>query len=265
MAQSGLDSLLEALRQSGMNTDGVGSGTGASDSASSGPQTPGSGSGSGSGSGGGAGASGSRGGVGGFGGFPFGGFGGFGGAGNGGGRGHGGSGSGDGGHGGHGGPTVDFEFLANEFHLPSKKWLALIIVLALLVIAGAYWWFHPAINILSTDFWGFVFIVILLPLFLVFWMRSKQYQTGTKEVTKNEGKAKTFRILSFVPVAVVALVAIGALMSMAIFPGNAEKYSNVLKTDTLEFAPVSYTHLDVYKRQSHDHGGEDSRRPCGAG
>ena len=49
MAQSGLDSLLEALRQSGMNTDGVGSGTGASDSASSGPQTPGSGSGAGAG------------------------------------------------------------------------------------------------------------------------------------------------------------------------------------------------------------------------
>ena len=72
-------------------------------------------------------------------------------------------------------------------------------MLALLVIAGAYWWFHPAINIHSTDFWGFVFIVILLPLFLVFWMRSKQYKTGTKEVTKNEGKAKTFRILSFVP------------------------------------------------------------------
>ena len=30
VAQSGLDSLLEALRQSGMNTDGVGSGAGAS-------------------------------------------------------------------------------------------------------------------------------------------------------------------------------------------------------------------------------------------
>lgn len=248
VAQSGLDSLLEALRQSGMNTDGVGSGAGASGSASSGPQTPG----SGSGSGGGTGASGSRGGVGGFGGFPFGGFGGFGGAGHGGDRGHGGSGSG--GDGGHGGPTVDFEFLANDFHLPSKKWLALIIVLALLVIAGAYWWFHPAINIRSTDFWGFVFVVILLPLFLVFWMRSKQYKTGTKEVTKNEGKAKTFRILSFVPVAVVALVAIGALMSMAIFPGNAEKYSNVLKTDTLEFAQdikeVNYSEIPVIDRDS---------------
>ena len=157
-------------------------------------------------------------------------------------------------HLGHGGPTVDFEFLANDFHLPSKKWLALIIVLALLVIAGAYWWFHPAINIHSTDFWGFVFIVILLPLFLVFWMRSKQYKTGTKEVTKNEGKAKTFRILSFVPVAVVALVAIGALMSMAIFPGNAEKYSNVLKTDTLEFAQdikeVNYSEIPVIDRDS---------------
>ena len=249
VAQSGLDSLLEALRQSGMNTDNVGGG------ASGGPQTPGSGSASGSGSAGtgsagGSGASGSRGGVGGFGGFPFGGFGGFGGTGAG--SGHGGSGAG--GAGGNGGPTVDFEFLANDFHLPSKKWLAVLIIVALLVIAGAYWWFHPAINIHSTDFWGFVFIVILLPLFLVFWMRSKQYKTGTKEVTKNEGKAKTFRILSFVPVAVVALVAIGAVMSMAIFPGNAEKYSNVLKTDTLEFAQdikeVNYSEIPVIDRDS---------------
>ena len=249
VAQSGLDALLEALRQSGMNTDGVESGSGANANAGSGagPQTPG-----GSGVGNGAGASGSRGGVGGFGSFPFGGFGGFGGAGNGGGRGRGGSGAG--GNGGNGGPTVDFEFLANDFHLPSKKWLAVLILVALLVIAGAYWWFHPSINIHSTDFWGFVFIVILLPLFLIFWVRSKQYKTGTKEVTKNEGKAKTFRILSFVPVAVVALVAIGAVMSMSIFPGNAEKYSNVLKTDTLEFAQdikeVNYSEIPVIDRDS---------------
>ncbi len=254
VAQSGLDALLEALRQSGMNTDGVESGSGANANAGSGagPQTPGSGSASGSGANGGSGASGSRGGVGGFGGFPFGGFGGFGGAGNGGGRGRGGSGAG--GNGGNGGPTVDFEFLANDFHLPSKKWLAVLILVALLVIAGAYWWFHPSINIHSTDFWGFVFIVILLPLFLIFWVRSKQYKTGTKEVTKNEGKAKTFRILSFVPVAVVALVAIGAVMSMSIFPGNAEKYSNVLKTDTLEFAQdikeVNYSEIPVIDRDS---------------
>ena len=235
VAQSGLDSLLEALRQSGMNTDGVGSGTGASDSASSGPQTPGSGSGAG------AGASGSRGGVGGF---PFGGFGGFGGAGNGGGRGHGGSGSGYGGDGGHGGPTVDFEFLANDFHLPSKKWLALIIVLALLVIAGAYWWFHPAINIHSTDFWGFVFIVILLPLFLVFWMRSKQYKTGTKEVTKNEGKAKTFRILSFVPVAVVALVAV-YLLGLMYFIGQGG-FRRIFKHDSDAAASIELVALRAH-------------------
>ena len=248
VAQSGLDSLLEALRQSGVDTDGVGSGGASSSSgaANAGPQTPGSDSGSGHA---GRGASGSRGGVGGFGGFPFGGFGGFGAGngGNGGGKKHG-SGSDDG-----DGP-VNFEFLANDFHLPSKKWMAIIIVVALLLIAGAYWWFHPAINIHSTDFWTFVFIVVLLPLFLVFWMKSKQYKTGTKEVTKNEGKAKTFRILSFVPVAVVALVVIGAIMSMAIFPGNAEKYSNVLKTDTLEFAQdikeVNYSEIPVIDRDS---------------
>ena len=56
------------------------------------------------------------------------------------------------------------------------------------------------------------------------------------------------------PVAVVALVAIDALMSMAIFPGNAEKYSNVLKTDTLEFAQdikeVNYSEIPVIDRDS---------------
>ena len=123
--------------------------------------------------------------------------------------GFGGNGGGKGGKdaaGGDGDGPVSFDFLANDFHLPSKKWLVIFILVALLVVAGAYWWFHPAINIHSTDFWGFVFIVILLPVFLVLWTRSKQYKTGTKEVTKNEGKAKTFRLLSFIPVAVVALV-----------------------------------------------------------
>ena len=244
VAQSGLDALLEALRQSGMNTDDMGSGPSAGAGASgTGAGNAGAGAGSA-----GNGASGSRGGVGGFGGFPFGGFGGFGG--NGGGKGGKDAASGDG----VGDGPVSFDFLANDFHLPSKKWLVIFILVALLVVAGAYWWFHPAINIHSTDFWGFVFIVILLPVFLVLWTRSKQYKTGTKEVTKNEGKAKTFRLLSFIPVAVVALVAIGAVMSMAIFPGNAEKYSNVLKTDTLEFAQdikeVNYNEIPVIDRDS---------------
>ncbi|WP_439104928.1 Tat pathway signal sequence [Adlercreutzia mucosicola] len=242
VAQSGLDALLEALRQSGMNTDDMGSGPSAGAGASgTGAGNAGAGAGSA-----GNGASGSRGGVGGFGGFPFGGFGGFGG--NGGGKG------GKDTAGGDGDGPVSFDFLANDFHLPSKKWLVIFILVALLVVAGAYWWFHPAINIHSTDFWGFVFIVILLPVFLVLRTRSKQYKTGTKEVTKNEGKAKTFRLLSFIPVAVVALVAIGAVMSMAIFPGNAEKYSNVLKTDTLEFAQdikeVNYNEIPVIDRDS---------------
>ena len=231
VAQSGLDALLEALRQSGMNTDDMGSGPSAGAGASgTGAGNAGAGAGSA-----GNGASGSRGGVGGFGG-------------NGGGKG------GKDAAGGDGDGPVSFDFLANDFHLPSKKWLVIFILVALLVVAGAYWWFHPAINIHSTDFWGFVFIVILLPVFLVLWTRSKQYKTGTKEVTKNEGKAKTFRLLSFIPVAVVALVAIGAVMSMAIFPGNAEKYSNVLKTDTLEFAQdikeVNYNEIPVIDRDS---------------
>lgn len=36
------------------------------------------------------------------------------------------------------------------------------------LIAGAYWWFHPPINIHSSDCWVFLAIFVLLPLFLVF-------------------------------------------------------------------------------------------------
>ena len=68
VAQSGLDALLEALRQSGMNTDDMGSGPSAGAGASgTGAGNAGAGAGSA-----GNGASGSRGGVGGFGGFQIG-------------------------------------------------------------------------------------------------------------------------------------------------------------------------------------------------
>ncbi len=47
---------------------------------------------------------------------------------------------------------------------------------------------------------------------------------------------------------------VGGLLSLAIIPGNAEKYSNVLKTDTLEFAQdikeVDYNEIPVIDRDS---------------
>ena len=175
---SGLDALLEALKQSGMNVDGSfgggAAGSGGSQQAASGDSD----------SDAGGSRSGSRGGFGGFGGFP--GFGGFGGFGGGGGR-------------GGSGPEIHNPFEGASVPKFSKKAIIILVIVLLIVLAAAYWWFHPPINIHSTDTWVFVAIFILLPIFLVLWTKSKNYSVGTEKVDKNEGKAKTFKVLSAIP------------------------------------------------------------------
>ena len=99
-----------------------------------------------------------------------------------------------------------------------------------------------------------VSIVILLPLFLVFRARSRAYKAGTDKVSPSEGKSKTFKALSFVPVVVFALVLVGALLSTTFFPGNASKYANVLQTADGNFAEdiqqVDYNDIPVIDRDS---------------
>lgn len=222
---SGLDALLEALKQSGMNVDGsFGGGNSTSDSGSTG----------GSGSSSDGSRRGSKGG--GFGGFPgFGGFGGFGGK-------------------GASGPEIHNPFEGASMPTLSKKTVVLLVVVVLLVLAAAYWWFHPPINIHSTDTWVFVAIFILLPIFLALWTKSRNYRTGTQKVDANPGKAKTFKVLSAIPVAVALVGVIGGLASLSLFPGNAEKYATVLETTTEDFASdipeVDYSQIPVIDRDS---------------
>lgn len=151
-------------------------------------------------------------------------------------------------------PNLDLEFL-NNIKTPKSKgaWVALVVVV-LLVLAALYWWFHPPINIHSADTWGFVIIIVVLPLFLLFWTKHRTYKQGTPKVSKDAAKAKTYKGLLAIPLVIVAVGLIGGLLSMAIFPGNAEKYSNVLQTDTLEFAQdikeVNYNEIPVIDRDS---------------
>ena len=227
---SGLDALLEALKQSGMNVDGSfgggAAGSGGSQQAASGDSDSDSG-----GS-----RSGSRGGFGGFGGFP--GFGGFGGGG-----GRGGS-----------GPEIHNPFEGASVPKFSKKAIVIMVIVLLIVLAAAYWWFHPPINIHSTDTWVFVAIFILLPVFLVLWTKSKNYSVGTAKVDKNEGKAKTFKVLSAIPVVIALVGVLGGVASLSLFPGNAEKYATVLETTTEDFASdipeVDYSQIPVIDRDS---------------
>lgn len=200
---SGLESLLEALQNSGMNTEGIGGKEGAS-SADSGS------------------------------------------AGNGG---------GNKGRGGKGGdvPHIDFSFL-EEVHGPKSKagWIILAVV-AVLVIAGAYWWFHPAISLNSVDLWMFIGLVCLI-LAGFFYTRRMAYKNGQGKFEKSPSKEKRSTILMAIPLVVIVVGVLGAVMSNAIIPGNAEKYSNVLQTDTLDFAQdipeVNYSEIPVIDRDS---------------
>ena len=132
---SGFESLLDALKQSGMDMGGFG---GQSSAGGQGGQT---------------GSSGGQGAGNPFAGSPFSGFGGFGG-------GH--------GHGGHddSGGGEQFSF-SESFGKMSRKAIVVSIILVVVIAAIAYWWFHPPINIHSVDTWMFVSVFILLPLFLV--------------------------------------------------------------------------------------------------
>lgn len=202
---SGLDALLEALKQSGMNTDSFGSpfggGSDADDSAKA------------------ADAGSSR------------------------------------GSGGPKAPHVEMPHIIENMKSWSKKAIIVAIIVLIVVILAAYWWFHPPINIHSVDTWFFIAVFILLPTFLFFRVRSSNYKEGKGErAERNEGKAKTFKALSFIPVAVACVGIIGALMSLSLFPGNAAKYATVLNTVDHDFASdiqeVNYSEIPVIDRDS---------------
>ncbi len=231
MAGSGFEQLLEALRMSGIEPDFSGKG-GPAD------EVPGSGSGAGAGAGSGAGATGAAGSAGS-------------GAGSAAGTGRGGR----GGAGGHGGTPIDFNMdFFDKMGPLSKKTVIIGAIVIVLLLAACYWWFHPPINIHSFDTWMFVAIVILLPTFLFFSARSRTYKTGNDKFTRDAGKSKRFKVLSFIPVAVAVIGVIGGLLSFAIIPGNAERYSNLLDTDDMDFAQdikeVNYSEIPVIDRDS---------------
>lgn len=202
---SGLDALLEALKQSGMNTDSFGSpfggGSDADDSAKA------------------ADAGSSR------------------------------------GSGGPKAPHVEMPHIIENMKSWSKKAIIVAIIVLVVVILAAYWWFHPPINIHSVDTWFFIAVFILLPTFLFLRVRSSNYKERKgKRAERNEGKAKTFKVLSFIPVAVACVGIIGALMSLSLFPGNAAKYATVLNTVDHDFASdiqeVNYSEIPVIDRDS---------------
>ena len=163
--------------------------------------------------------------------------------------------AGFGGHGGSGGKGGDADFsFGDKMGQMSKKALAILAILLIVVLLVAYWWFHPPINIHSTDTWLFVAVFVLLPLFVFWRAKSRTYETGNSKVDPSRTKAKAFKVASWVP-AVIALVGVlGAVASLSIFPGNAAKYANVLQTQDADFTQdiqqVDYSEIPIIDRDS---------------
>ena len=100
----------------------------------------------------------------------------------------------------------------------------------------------------------FVVVFILLPLFLLWNVKSRTYETGNSKVDPNRTKAKAFKVASWIPVAIALVGVVGALASLSVFPGNAAKYASVLKTQDADFAQdiqqVDYSEIPIIDRDS---------------
>jgi hypothetical protein len=136
----------------------------------------------------------------------------------------------------------------------SKRLLIIFLIALVPIIALAYWWFHPAINVHSVDTWSFVTVFILLPLFLFFRFRSGSAKRGTPKREASPSKAKLWKRISYLPVAVLAAALVGGILSSVIFPGNAERYAAVLDIQNRDFtesiSEVNYEEIPVIDRNS---------------
>jgi hypothetical protein len=140
----------------------------------------------------------------------------------------------------------------DDIHGPRGKggWIVLAIVVVL-VIAAAYWWFHPPLSLNSPDLWMFIGAVCLV-VFVLLWHRQHRYKNGSGKIEKSPSKAKRFKLLKFIPLVVILIGVLGAIGSLAIVPGNAQKYASILQTDTFNFEDdiqeVNYNEIPVIDR-----------------
>lgn len=160
------------------------------------------------------------------------------------------------GFGGHGHDAGSGDGSSFDFDVPALPRKTLIVLIAVLVaiIAIAYWWFHPPINIHSSDLWVFLAIFVILPSFITFRTISRSYATGDGKRERSEKKAARFKHLSWVPVAVAVVGIVGAVASYSIWPGNAEKYASLLHVEDSDFASdiqeVDYNSIPVIDKES---------------
>lgn len=125
----------------------------------------------------------------------------------------------------------------------SKRAFIVLAVVGVVALAFCYWWFHPAINLHSTQVWGWIILVALVAA-AALWIAA----------IRHEDKKKLLHRLILIPAAVVVAYFVGQLAGAAFIPGNAERYATVLKTEDGNYAEdieeVNYSEIPVIDQAS---------------
>ncbi len=125
----------------------------------------------------------------------------------------------------------------------SKRALIALLVVGVLALAFCYWWFHPAINLHSTQVWNWIILVALVAI-AALWIMG----------IRHDAKKKLFHKLTVIPIAVIAVYFVGQLAGLSIIPGNAERYASILGTQDGNFAEdiqeVNYSEIPVIDKDS---------------
>ena len=148
-----------------------------------------------------------------------------------------GSGSGTGGR-----PGTSASFVDNLAKW-SRRALIVAAVVLVVALAACYWWFHPALNLGSTQVWTWlcgICLVVMLALAVA--------------AARSIKHAPVLKKLMLLPGAVIAAFLVGLLLSQPFVPGNAERYATVLTTTDGDFATdiqqVDYADVPVIDRDS---------------
>ena len=125
----------------------------------------------------------------------------------------------------------------------SRRALVLLAVVAVVALVAAYWWFHPALNVQSPMVCTWIVGICLLGLLAL-----------AVAAARRPLRAKAYRRVMIVPVAPIAAIVIGGVLSLPLIPGNAERYASVLETTDGVFAEdieeVDYSEVPVINRDS---------------
>ena len=134
-----------------------------------------------------------------------------------------------------------------------KKSRTILFVLTLLIWAGMYYYYLPALNIHSEECWMFFVAAVLVGLVLNFWPIFKVlFLERDGVVVERAEKWKTAKKLLIVPVALVIVYGVGMLLSSPILRAGA--YRELLDVQSGDFASdiheVNYNQIPILDSDS---------------